>query len=288
MTQPRWRDETQSRGIGIELDTRLEPVPAVAGDAAGLREAFTNLILNAVDAMPAGGVLGLATRATDAGIDVVVRDTGTGMSETVRERIFDPFFTTKGPQGTGLGLAMTFGIVSRHGAGITVESEEGVGSTFRLRFPRTQAVPPVASPGGEIPAAEPVLRCLVVDDEEAVGMVLGDVLQMSGHTAVVLTDAAAAIERFRAEPFDVVFTDLAMPGISGWQVIRAVKAIAPTVPVFLVTGFGVELSAEERRAHGVEAVLAKPLKIDDLRAAVRQAARRRPPIGEGSVKERSP
>jgi CheY-like chemotaxis protein len=183
---------------------------------------------------------------------------------------------------------MTFGIVSRHGAGITVESEEGVGSTFRLRFPRTQAVPPVASPGGEIPAAEPVLRCLVVDDEEAVGMVLGDVLQMSGHTAVVLTDAAAAIERFRAEPFDVVFTDLAMPGISGWQVIRAVKAIAPTVPVFLVTGFGVELSAEERRAHGVEAVLAKPLKIDDLRAAVRQAARRRPPIGEGSVKERSP
>jgi signal transduction histidine kinase/CheY-like chemotaxis protein len=288
MTQSRWRDEPQSRGTPIEVDTRLEPVPPVAGDAAGLREAFTNLILNAVDAMPTGGVQSLTTRATEAGIDVVVGDTGIGMSETVRERIFDPFFTTKGPQGTGLGLAMTFGIVSRHGAAITVESEEGAGSTFRLRFPLTHAVAPAPPPDGEILAGEPVLRCLVVDDEEAVGMVLGDVLHMSGHSAVVLTDGAAAIERFRAEPFDVVFTDLAMPGVSGWQVIRAVKAIAPTVPVFLVTGFGVELSPEERRAHGVEAVLAKPLKINDLRTAVRQAARRRPPIGDGSVKERSP
>jgi signal transduction histidine kinase/CheY-like chemotaxis protein len=275
MTQSRWRDEAQSRGIAIDVETTLLPVPAVAGDAAGLREVFTNLILNAVDAMPSGGRLDLGTRATEAGIEVVVGDTGVGMSDTVRERIFDPFFTTKGPQGTGLGLAMAYGIVSRHGATITVESVEGVGSTFRLSFPLPADVAPAPSPETAPPATVPPLRCLVVDDEETVGSVLGDVLEMDGHKVVVLTDGVAAIERFRVEPFDVVFTDLAMPGVSGWQVIRAVKSIAPTVPVFLVSGFGVELSAEERRAYGVEAVLAKPLKIDELHAAVSQAVRRR-------------
>jgi signal transduction histidine kinase/CheY-like chemotaxis protein len=275
MTQSRWRDEAQSRGIAIDVETSFSPVPAVAADPAGLREVFTNLILNAVDAMPTGGRLALATGAREAGIEVVVSDTGVGMSETVRERIFDPFFTTKGPQGTGLGLAMAYGIVSRHGATIAVESAEGVGSTFRLSFPLTVDLTPTQSSPPDLPVAVPPLRCLVVDDEESVGSVLGDVLEMDGHEVAVVTDGAAAIERFRAERFDVVFTDLAMPGLSGWQVIRAVKAIAPDVPVFLVSGFAVELSAEERRAHGVEAVLAKPLKIAELRAAVGQAARRR-------------
>jgi signal transduction histidine kinase/CheY-like chemotaxis protein len=279
MTQSRWRDEAQSRGITIDLDTDLASVPSMAGDGAGLREVFTNLILNAVDAMPTGGRLGVSTRATATGIDVVVRDTGMGMSETVRQRIFDPFFTTKGPQGTGLGLAMTYGIVSRHGGSITVESREGVGSTFRLTFPvaadAVAAPPPIGEPATTVPA----LRCLVVDDEETVGTVLGDVLEMSGHEVVVMTDAKEAIERFRAQAFDMVFTDLAMPGLSGWQVSRAVKAIAPSVPVFLVTGFGVELSAEERRTHGVEGVLAKPLRIEEVNAAVSAAARRRTRLG---------
>jgi len=156
-----------------------------------------------------------------------------------------------------------------------VESAEGVGSTFRLSFPLTVHLTPAPSSPPDLPVAVPPLRCLIVDDEESVGSVLGDVLEMDGHEVAVVTDGATAIERFRAERFDVVFTDLAMPGLSGWQVIRAVKAIAPDVPVFLVSGFAVELSADERRAHGVEAVLAKPLKIAELHAAVGQAARRR-------------
>jgi GAF domain-containing protein/CheY-like chemotaxis protein/anti-sigma regulatory factor (Ser/Thr protein kinase) len=279
MTQSRWRDEPQSRGVSVEVRSDLAPLPPVAGDAAGLREVFTNLILNAVDAMPAGGTLSLSTLAANGQVDVVVADTGVGMPESVREKIFDPFFTTKGPQGTGLGLSMTYGIVSRHGATIGVESREGAGATFRLTFP---LAPEASGPPPEVPG-EPspprALRCLVVDDEEVVGTVIGDVLRINGHHAVVLQDGAAAIERFRTEPFDVVFTDLAMPGVSGWQVIHAVKVIAPAVPVFLVTGFGVELSAEERRMHGVEAVLVKPLTIDTLLNAVAQAARMRGQIG---------
>jgi GAF domain-containing protein/CheY-like chemotaxis protein len=275
ITQSRWREEPSSRGVSIEVRTSLGAPPRVAGDPAELREALTNLILNAVDAMPAGGALSLATAAEDGGAAVSVGDTGVGIPEGIRERIFDPFFTTKGPQGTGLGLSITYGIVQRHGGRIAVESEAGRGTTFRLRFPATATLP-----AAEAPAAEPAdkgasLRCLVVDDEPAVGAMLGDVLRIGGHHAVVLDDGGEAIARFGAELFDIVFTDLAMPRVSGWQVARAIKEMAPAVPVFLVTGFGVELTEEERRAHGVDLVLVKPLKIQEILDAVAQAARRR-------------
>jgi GAF domain-containing protein/ActR/RegA family two-component response regulator len=272
ITQSRWREEPMSRGITIEVRTALGDVPTVAGDPVELREALTNLILNAVDAMPDGGALSLRTAHVGGAVELAVSDSGVGMPEGVRQRIFDPFFTTKGAQGTGLGLSITYGILMRHRARVVVESEPGQGTTFRLAF----------EPSAPVHAAEPAtpimatttaaLRCLVVDDEETVGSVLGDVLETSGHSAVVLTTGAEAIERFRRERFDVVFTDLAMPGLSGWQVARAVKATAPTVPVFLVTGFGVELSAEERRAHGVDLVLSKPLNIQSILDAVAFAA----------------
>jgi len=275
MTQSRWRDESLRRGLVIDVRTSLGTVPRVTGDPAELREAMTNLILNAVDAMPAGGTLSLATAAVADGVELSVSDTGVGMPASVRDRIFDPFFTTKGPQGTGLGLSMTYGIVSRHRARIVVETAEGQGSTFRMTFPVgsvTVEEPP--APAEAAPEAG-TLRCLVVDDEEAVGSVIGDVLEAVGHRAVVVTSGAAAIERFRAEPFDAVFTDLAMPGVSGWQVAQAVKSTTPAVPVFVVTGFGVELSREERGAHDVDAVYAKPLKIEDVMDAVARVARRR-------------
>jgi CheY-like chemotaxis protein len=254
-------------------------IPTVAGDPVELREALTNLILNAVDAMPDGGALSLRTAPAGEAVELTVSDSGVGMPETVRQRIFDPFFTTKGAQGTGLGLSITYGILMRHRARVTVESEPGQGTTFRLVFDPGAATH-VAEPATPIVATTTAtLRCLVVDDEEAVGSVLGDVLETSGHSAVVLTTGADAIERFRRERFDVVFTDLAMPGLSGWQVARAVKAAAPTTPVFLVTGFGVELSAEERRAHGVDLVLSKPLNIQSILDAVAFAATR---PGEGA------
>jgi CheY-like chemotaxis protein len=193
----------------------------------------------------------------------------------VRDKIFDPFFTTKGPQGTGLGLSMTYGIISRHGASIVVESEEGHGSAFRIVFPAGMEVAPAApAPPVDARPVQPI-KCLVVDDEPAVRVVLGDILESAGHSAVVVADGEEAIERFRDEPFDLVLTDLAMPRVSGWQVARAVKQMAPHVPVFLVTGFGVELTTEERRAHGVDLVLVKPLQIQEILDAVAEVARGR-------------
>ena len=276
ITQSRWREETRSRDVAVDVRTFFGSIPRVAGDPAELREAMTNLILNAVDAMPAGGTLTLGTSHEEGEVVVTVADSGVGIPEAIRGRIFDPFFTTKGPQGTGLGLSMTYGILSRHGARITVESHEGRGTVFRMTFAPGEA-PDLEGPSpADAPAPLGVsLRCLVVDDEEQVGAMLGDVLETGGHRVVVLADGAEAIDRFRAEAFDLVFTDLAMPRVSGWQVAQAVKAIAPTVPVILVTGFGVELSAEERRAQGVDLVIVKPLKINDVLDVVARAARRR-------------
>jgi len=253
-------------------------VPPILGDASELREALTNLILNAVDAMPAGGTLTLLTCATEDHVDVVISDTGVGIAASVRDKIFDPFFTTKGPKGTGLGLSMTYGIVSRHGGFVTVDSEEGRGSTFRLRFPSAAMVEPpaAAAPRAHAGPVRP-LRCLIVDDEEPVRAMLADAVESAGHRATLAEGGAEAIERFRAEAFDVVMTDLAMPRVSGWQVARAVKQIAPRVPVFLVTGFGVELSPEERRAHGVDLVLVKPLQIQEILDALADVARTAPP-----------
>ena len=273
MTQSRWREDALRLGVVIDVRTSSAPRATVAGDAAELREAMTNLILNAVDAMPQGGTLSLSSAVVGDRVELAVSDTGEGIPATVRERIFDPFFTTKGPQGTGLGLSMTWGILSRHGARITVDSEEGRGSTFRIAFARGESPVTPASVVDEEPGPVESLRCLVVDDELAVAAVLGDVLEASGHHVVVLTDGAEAIARVQKEPFDVVFTDLAMPRVSGWDVAHAVKASAPGIPVFLVTGFGVELSAAERRAHGVAEVFCKPLRIEDITRAVAHVSR---------------
>jgi GAF domain-containing protein len=268
VTQYRWRDDVVSRGLELDVRTSFAGLAYVHGDPVELREALTNLILNALDAMPSGGTLTIETRVVAAAVVLSVVDTGEGMTDEVRHRLFEPFFTTKGPKGTGLGLSMTFGIVSRHGGRIDVKSVPGQGTRFDLCFPlATAAVEAVPLPGRVADSSEPV-RCLIVDDEEPVRDMLGDVLTMAGHTTVLAASGGEAIERFRAEPFDLVLTDLGMPGVTGWQVARACKAARPDVPVLLVTGWGVELSGEELAAHGVDAVLSKPLKIDQVLNAV--------------------
>jgi CheY-like chemotaxis protein len=182
---------------------------------------------------------------------------------------------------------MTYGILTRHEARVTVESAAGRGTTFLLSFPRTAAhlEPPPAAAAPPRPSV-PALRCLVVDDELPVGEVLGDLLASAGHQAVVCSDGNQAVAQFGQERFDVVFTDLSMPGLSGWQVARAVKNRAPQIPVFLVTGFGAEVSPEDLREHGIDAVLAKPLRVAELLGALAGlGSRPSTPLGPGGPEQ---
>jgi signal transduction histidine kinase/CheY-like chemotaxis protein len=266
MTSARWRDEPRSRGVEMRLVLELAVVPPVYGQPLELREALANLVLNAVDALPRGGEIRIATREREGRVEVSVADTGAGMSDSVRRRIFEPFFSTKGPGGAGLGLAMVYGIVSRHGGEILVDTAEGAGSTFTIRLPVGGAPPGPEARATE--AGRESLRVLVIDDDRFVRDTLGEILRQQHHEVVVADDGASGLARFGESAFDLVMTDLAMPGMSGWQVARAVKAARPQVSVVLVTGWGVEVRADQLQTHGIDRVMTKPFRFEDVQEVV--------------------
>jgi CheY-like chemotaxis protein len=281
IARPRWKDEAQARGVLIHVTLELEPAPPVRGNPAELREVFLNLLLNAMDAMPGGGTVTLGVRAPEAGddagaalgedVECFVRDTGIGMSAEVRRRAFDPFFTTKGVRGTGLGLSVVYGIVSRHGGRVRIDSRENAGTMVTVHLPvfcGETAVQPQESGPVDTSSA----RILVVDDEEMLAEMLADILRLEGgHVVEVMTDARAALERVAADPPDLLFTDLGMPILSGWELAAQARALQPALPVVLVTGWGHQLDPDRVRAVGVAGVVAKPYRIDDIRKAVASA-----------------
>ena len=281
IARPRWKDEAQARGAFINVTLALAPMPPVRGNAAELREVFLNLLLNAVDAMPAGGTVMLGVRrpagrsgegkTLDDGVECFVRDTGIGMSEDVRRRAFDPFFTTKGARGTGLGLSVVYGIVSRHGGRVRIDSRENVGTTVTLQLPvfRGAATVQPQDPG---PVEMGSARILVVDDEEELAQMLADILRLEGkHVPEVITNAGEALGRLASDPPDILFTDLGMPVLSGWELAAQARTLHPGLPVVLVTGWGHQLDPDRVRESGVVGVVAKPYRIADIRRAVAQA-----------------
>ncbi|HLW23912.1 MAG TPA: ATP-binding protein [Steroidobacteraceae bacterium] len=272
LTRARWSDMPRAQGIEIRLDTELAAdLPAVLGSESEIRDALVNLVFNAVDAMPGGGVLTMRTRlATEDGeVDIEVCDSGTGMDEATVAKCLEPFFTTKGERGTGLGLAMVYGMAQRHGGRLAIESAVGRGTTMRLSFPVAPA--PAAGPSTEL-VTESVpmrLRILLVDDDPLLLQSLKDALEGEGHTVEGASGGEEGIDRFRAAsaagtPFAVVITDLGMPYVDGKKVALAVKAVSPATPVIMLTGWGRPMAAEAAPPM-VDRVLAKPPKLAQLR-----------------------
>jgi nitrogen-specific signal transduction histidine kinase/ActR/RegA family two-component response regulator len=271
VTRSRWKDEAQSKGIRYEVIIDAAPTPAVAGDPSEIREALTNIIFNALDAMPEGGRLTLTSGVDGDRAFCAITDTGVGMSDEIRQRIFDPFFTTKGERGTGLGLSVVYGIISRHNGSIDVQSRPGHGTTFTLTFPVGEP-PDRETPGWTgLPRLKATGRVLVIDDEKDVGDVLRDLLTRDGHGVVVCAAADAGLATFQAEPFDLVITDLGMSGVSGWEVARQVKLGRPGTRVAMVTGWGDRIDPAEAEARGVDFVVSKPFKRDQIREVVAAA-----------------
>jgi PAS domain S-box-containing protein len=268
LTAPRWRDGPQAEGRPIELIVDTEAGCAIDGSPAALREAITNLIFNAVDALPHGGAIHLISRGQDDRVVVEVHDTGTGMPPDVQSRIFDPFFTTKGERGTGLGLPQVLTVVERQSGIIELESELQRGTTFRLKFPRATDRRRRKGPPAEKPETPTVrrIRILVVEDEEQLARMAGLVLTQRGHLVVAAGSAEEALGYLEDRAFELVISDLGLgPGKNGWDLAQAVRERWPDTQFVLVTGWGAAIDASEARARGVDRVIAKPYRISDLR-----------------------
>jgi GAF domain-containing protein/CheY-like chemotaxis protein len=269
LTRVRWKDDAQRRGVPYDVTVEGD-APAIAGQSDDLREVFTNLLNNALDAMPDGGRCTFRISATDRFAMVEVEDNGRGMAPDVSARIFEPFFTTKGPRGSGLGLSVSWGIVISCGGTIDVKSRPGAGTRVTVRLPIPEALP-TDTPPATRPEPAAAARILVIDDEAAVREVLSDLLAEAGHQVTQAASGPQGLALCDEERFDLVVTDLSMPGMSGWDVAEAVERTHPGVPIGLVTGWGEQVDPEQAARHRLKFVLAKPFVLDDVMTAVSSA-----------------
>jgi signal transduction histidine kinase/ActR/RegA family two-component response regulator len=284
LTRARWSDVPLQKGIVITLRPDLAPdLPDIMGSEAEIRDALINLVFNAADAMPDGGALTLRTRSEPSAaptggegtpaVHLEVSDTGVGMDEETRRRCLEPFYTTKGERGTGLGLAMVYGMIQRHSAELQIDSIRGKGTTVRLSFAPAQASLLSAQ---HYPLEQQMalqLRILLVDDDPLLIESVREVLEADGHSVVAVDGGQSGIETFRTalasgSPFNLVITDLGMPYVDGRKVAAAVKSASVCTPVILLTGWGRRLIAENEIPPHVDRVLSKPPKLTELRSAL--------------------
>ena len=284
ITRPRWKNCAEASNIHITLDLQIGSNAMVMGDDSELREVLVNMVFNAIDAMPEGGTLTLSSRTVGEQVVIKIVDSGVGMYPEVRSRIFDPFFTTKGKAGLGLGLAVSFGIIRRHSGNIEVESQYGQGTEFRITLPVAKvAQTPIVKRelADETPEPKHVVvvaqtgeltpkRLLVVDDEDFVRDLLKEILEGENCEVELAQDGTEALALFREREFDAVFTDVGMPGMSGWELAREIRQLNGHIPIAIITGWGEVVGSNEQRAAGVDWVLAKPFTADRIAELVRE------------------
>ncbi len=269
LTRSRWRDDARAASIEYDIIFRPQEGTVVMCDQSAMREVFVNLTINALDAMPRGGRLTITTAVENDTVLVAFADTGTGISEEVKQRIFEPFFTTKGAKGNGLGLAVSYGIVERHGGEIHVESDPGRGAVFTLRMPIALDSQVLPSELSENQIARQAF-VLVVDDEVPIRALLANVLRARGHKVLMAEDGIAGLRAIEGSCFDLVITDISMPGLDGWTLVKEVRRRWPTTKVMVVTGYGefVEVIVPGGDPSLADAFVAKPFDIADIDAKI--------------------
>ena len=288
ITRPRWKNCAEASNIHIGLDIQVGSNAMVMGDDSELREVLVNMVFNAIDAMPEGGKLTLSTTIVDQSVVIKVIDTGVGMYPEVRSRIFDPFFTTKGKAGLGLGLAVSFGIIRRHGGNIEVDSQYGNGTEFRITLPVARIVegeiavefsnpepPPMTMEQLSVSDERAKARLLIVDDEDFVRELLQEILEGEDCDVQLAASGGEALEMFQEFQFDAVCTDVGMPGMSGWELAREIRNLNQQIPIAVITGWGEAVGSNEQKAAGVNWVIAKPFTADRIVELVREILRHR-------------
>ncbi|MGC8660482.1 MAG: hybrid sensor histidine kinase/response regulator, partial [Desulfomonilaceae bacterium] len=269
MSKPLWKTNPERDGINVEMELNLADGCFISGKDSELFEVLLNLIKNSVESMPGGGRITITTMIDGSDVVLKVQDTGVGIAKSDFDRLFDPFWTSKGPAGTGLGLAVTHGIVKRHGGVISVESDVGKGSTFIIKIPL--AVGATEKTAGSIVETLPQkLNVLIVDDSKTVLMVLGDLLAIHNYTIFAANSGQEAIDTYQRENIDIIISDLGMPGITGWEIGRIVKSICakkgtPKTPFILLTGWGGQsLEPDKISDCGIDGILEKPVDFRGL------------------------
>ncbi len=287
MARPRWAGAALHGRVPIEVELNLadgDTLSRLAIDPADLREVLLNLFFNAADAMPDGGRITITTRTgrTRGTEDLEIKDTGHGMPESVRVHIFEPFFSTKGPKGSGLGLAVAYSIITRHGGDIEVESCVGEGTTFTICIP-CASVPSASVPSAVRSRGVNGARILVADDEPGLLAIVRQFMERSGARVSPALGGRAALHALAAAgaKFDVVITDLDMPDVDGWAVTSAVKSHHPGTHVVMLTGWAGEIAPEHFKSRGVDVVLGKPCSRSELEAAVGQLLATSTPLRTG-------
>jgi CheY-like chemotaxis protein len=238
------------------------------------------VIFNAIDAMPSGGEIRMGSQETHGHVVLTIADNGIGMTPEVKSRLFDPFFTTKGKGGTGMGMAVSFGIIRRHNGSIEVESEPGRGTTFRISLPvASEAHSSVEAGSARLEAAigEGKLRVLVVDDETAVREVLREALEAEGCDVLIAESGEMALNIYDARDgkIDVVFTDIGMPEMSGWELASEIRRRSKTIPLAIVSGWADAISCDARQAIKADWVVSKPFDIATIAGIANEVAARR-------------
>lgn len=268
LTRPKWRDQALAQDRNIEMKLELGDLPIVYGNKSEIRGMLTNLIFNAVDAMPKGGSIFIRTRPDEKFAVIEVEDSGTGMTGEVKRLCLEPFFTTKGPGGTGLGLAEVFGIIRRYEGQIKIDSELGKGTKFTIRLPFNsdgEKLKDETSPGTTV---LPALNILVVEDEPFISDFISHYLRIDGHSCEVASNGKEGLDKFRAGQFDIVLTDRCMPVMNGDALAAAIKKQVPDQPIIMLTGLGDLMEATEEKPPGIDLILSKPVGQAELREAL--------------------
>jgi PAS domain S-box-containing protein len=277
ITRTRWENEARLRGLEYQVRLEAEEGQTAYGSASELREVFVNLIVNAVDAMPRGGKLFILCRRKDDRLQLQFSDNGMGMPDDVRTKIFEPFFSTKGAHGTGLGLSVSYSIIERHEGSISVESQRGSGTTFTIDLPAALPESPVDEV--EIQSGETArLRILVIDDEAPVRETLAEMLVAVNHEVELAGSGQEAVEKMRQGDFDLVFTDLAMPEMDGWETARLLRKDWPNIRIILVTGYGPTTAPPSGEEDLVDAIIGKPFDFAQVGSTLNALARQLQPV----------
>ena len=264
LTRFRWKDLPQKEGFTIKFTMEVEDGLILHINGSDFKEMLTNLIFNAVDAMPKGGHIHLSVKQVENNVVLAVQDNGAGLSKDDAAHIFDPYFTTKGRGHAGLGLSIAKRFVERHGGSITVESVKGAGSTINVEFPLLTTTDPEKLLQTPKPAQPAHLQILVIDDEPLVRNLLKQVLEKNGHVVTEAENGQEGVRSFRENDIDLVITDHGMPVMNGLDAAFRIKKQKPETPVLLVTGWHTETDTVFQKPSGINEFITKPFDLEKI------------------------